>query len=67
MKVIKTINIELKKKTIQSAYNQVMLLNSLDFQQHQKDEPIYELIMEIKKGIKKKKQNFFVKLLKKLI
>jgi len=67
MKVIKTINIELKKKTIQSAYNQVMLLNSLDFQQHQKGEPIYELIMEIKKGIKKKKQNFFVKLLKKLI
>ncbi len=67
MKVIKTINIELKKKTIQSAYNQVMLLNSLDFQQHQKGEPIYELIMEIKKGIKKKKQNFFIKLLKKLI
>ena len=67
MKVIKTINIELKKKTIQSAYNQVMLLNNLDFQQHQKGEPIYELIMEIKKGIKKKKQNFFVKLLKKLI
>ena len=67
IKVIKTINIELKKKTIQSAYNQVMLLNSLDFQQHQKGEPIYELIMEIKKGIKKKKQNFFIKLLKKLI
>ena len=67
MKVIKTINIELKKKTIQSAYNQVMLLNNLDFQQHQKGEPIYELIMEIKKGIKKKKQNFFIKLLKKLI
>ena len=67
MKVIKTINIELKKKTIQSAYNQVMLLNSLDFQQHQKGEPIYELIMEIKKGIKKKKQNIFIKLLKKLI
>ena len=51
MKVIKTINIELKKKTIQSAYNQVMLLNNLDFQQHQKGEPIYELIMEFKKGI----------------
>ena len=67
MKVIKTINIELKKKTIQSAYNQVMLLNNLDFQQHQKGEPIYVLIMEIKKGIKKKKQNFFIKLLKKLI
>ena len=54
MKVIKTINIELKKKTIQSAYNQVMLLNSLDFQQHQKGEPIYELIMEIKKGRRNK-------------
>ena len=54
MKVIKTINIELKKKTIQSAYNQVMLLNSLDFQQHQKGEPIYELIMEIKEKHAKK-------------
>ena len=64
---MKTINVELKKKTIQSAYNQVMMLKSLDFQQHQKGEPIYELIMEIKKGIKKKKQNFFIKLLKKLI
>ena len=32
------IQVELKKKTIQSAYNQVMMLKSLDFQQHQKGE-----------------------------
>ena len=66
MKVIKTINIELKKKTIQSAYNQVMLLNSLDFQQHQKGEPMYELIMEIKRSIKKKKPNTLKLITKKI-
>ena len=65
---MKTITIELKKKTIQSAYNQVMLLNQLQFQQHQKGEPLYDLVMEIKRSIKRsirnKKQNFLSKILK---
>ena len=64
----KTVNIQLKKKTIQSAYNQVMLLNQLQFQQHQKGEPLYDLVMEIKRSIKRsirnKKQNFLSKILK---
>ncbi len=53
---MKTINVELKKKTIQSAYNQVMMLKSLDFQQHQKGEPVHDLVMEIKRSIKKQKK-----------
>ena len=64
--VSKTITVELKKKTIQSAYNQTMLLNSLDFQQHQKGEPMYELIMEIKRSIKKKKPNTLKLITKKI-
>tara|TARA_B100000686_G_C16553367_1_gene843817 strand:+ start:293 stop:556 length:264 start_codon:yes stop_codon:yes gene_type:complete len=50
---MKTINVELKKKTIQSAYNQVKMLSDLDFPNFQKGEPLYNLIMEIKKDIKK--------------
>jgi len=53
---MKTINVELKQKTIQSAYNQVMLLKGLDFQQHQKGEPLHDLVMEIKRSIKKQKK-----------
>tara|TARA_B100000902_G_scaffold399705_1_gene471953 strand:- start:2667 stop:2933 length:267 start_codon:yes stop_codon:yes gene_type:complete len=51
-----TIQVELKKKTIQSAYNQVMMLKSLDFQQHQKGEPLHDLIMEIKRSIKRQRK-----------
>ncbi len=50
---MKTINVELKKKTIQSAYNQVKMLSDLDFPNFQKGEPLHNLIMEIKRDIKK--------------
>ena len=64
----KTINVELKKKTIQSAYNQIMLCNDLGFPNFQKGEPLHDLIIEIKKSVKRsirnKKQNFFNKILK---
>ena len=39
-----------------SAYNQVKLLTDLDFPNFQKGEPIYELLMEIKRSIKKVKK-----------
>ena len=61
---MKIINVDIKKKTIQAAYSQVMLLNKLDFCQHQKGEPLYDLVMEIKRSIKrnnkftKSKENF---------
>ena len=48
-----TINVELKKKTIQSAYNQVKMLSDLDFPNFQKGEPLHNLVMEIKRDIKK--------------
>ena len=44
---MKTINVDIKKKTIQSAYSQIMLLKNLDFQQHQKGDPLHDLVMEI--------------------
>ena len=50
---MKTINVDIKKKTIQSAYSQIMLLNKLDFQQAQKGDPFYDLVMEIKRSIRK--------------
>ena len=49
----KTIYVELKKKTVQSAYNQVKMLSDLDFPNFQKGEPLHNLIMEIKRDIKK--------------
>ena len=64
----KTINVELKKKTVQSAYNQIMLCNDLGFPNFQKGEPLHDLIIEIKRSVKRnirnKKQNFFNKILK---
>ena len=47
------IYVDIKKKTIQSAYSQIMLLKNLDFQQHQKGEPLHDLVMEIKRDIRK--------------
>ena len=53
---MKTVNVDIKKTTILSAYNQVKLLTALDFPNFQKGEPIYELLMEIKRSIKKVKK-----------
>ena len=53
-----TITLTLKKKTIQSVYNQVMMCSELGFPNFQKDEPINKLMREIKRDImKQKKQN----------
>ena len=64
----KTINVELKKKTIQSAYSQVKMLNDLGFPNFQKGEPLHDLFIEIKRSVKRnirnKNQNFFNKILK---
>ena len=50
---MKTVNVELKKTTVLEAYNQVKLLSDLDFPNFQKGEPLHNLIMEIKRDIKK--------------
>ena len=51
---MKTVNVDIKKTTILSAYNQVKLLK--EYNLGQKGEPIYELLMEIKRSIKKVKK-----------
>ena len=51
-----TINIEVKKKTLQEVYTQVAMCNDLGFPNFQKGEPINNLMREIKKSIKKQKK-----------
>ena len=51
-----TVNIEVKKKTLQEVYNQVAMCNDLGFPNFQKGEPINNLMREIKKSIKKQKK-----------
>ena len=55
-----TVNIEVKKKTLQEVYNQVGMLNDMGFPNFQKGEPINNLMREIKKDLKnqKKEQDF---------
>jgi len=51
-----TVNIEVKKKTLQEVYNQVAMCNDLGFPNFQKGEPINNLMREIKRSIKKQKK-----------
>ena len=53
---MKTVNITVKKKTLQEVYNQVAMCNDLGFPNFQKGEPINKLVVEIKKSIKKQKK-----------
>ena len=59
---MQTITVKIKKKTLQSAYSQIMLFNKLDFPHAQKGDPFFDLMMEIKRNIKKKKKSFFYRL-----
>ena len=49
----KTVTITVKKKTLESVYNQVRLCNDMGFPNFQKGEPINELMREAKKDINK--------------
>ena len=51
-----TVNIEVKKKTLQEVYNQVAMCNDLGFPIFQKGEPINKLMREIRRSIKKQKK-----------
>ena len=64
---MKTINVELKKKTVASAYNQVKLCNDLGFPNFQKGEPLYNLVMEIKRQVMKHRKQEKVVLWKELL
>ena len=53
---MKTVNITVKKKTLQEVYNQVGMLNDMGFPNFQKGEPINVLMREVKKDLKKQKK-----------
>ncbi len=53
---MKTINVTIKKKTLQEVYNQVAMCNDLDFPNFKKGEPLNNLMREIKRSIKKQKK-----------
>ena len=50
---MKTVNVNLKKKTIQNAIGQLDMLTQMDLSAHRKGDPIYELVMEVKRDIKR--------------
>jgi len=54
---MKTVNINVKKKTLQEVYNQVGMLNDMGFPNFQKGEPINTLMREIKRDLKKQKKS----------
>ena len=49
----KTVTITVKKKTLNSVYNQVRLCNDMGFPNFQKGEPINDLMREAKRDINK--------------
>ena len=62
-----TINVTLKKKTVSEVYNQVKLCNDLGFPNFQKGEPLYNLVMEIKRQVMKQRKQEKVVLWKELL
>ena len=47
------LNVNIKKKTFILAYNQLKLMSDLQFPNYQKGEPLHNLVMEIKRDLKK--------------
>ena len=64
---MKTINVTLKKKTVQAVYNQDKLCSDLGFPNFQKGEPINQLMREIKREVMKQKKRDKVVLWKELL
>jgi len=52
---MKTITITLKKKTIQSAYDELKLLKMIGAAYAQNRSPMHDLLFEIKRAVKKKR------------
>ena len=53
---MKTVTITVNKQTLLEVYNQVNLLNNMGFPNFQKGEPVMNLMIEVKKDLKKRKQ-----------
>jgi len=64
---VSKVEVSIKKKTIKEAYNSIMLLNQIGTTYAQKGEPMYDLVMEIKRDIKKQMRQPKVNLWKELL
>ena len=47
------LNVNIKKKTFLSACNHLKLMSDLKFPNYQKGEPLHDLVMEIKRDLKR--------------
>ena len=61
------LNVNIKKKTFISAYNQLKLMSDLQFPNYQKGEPLHNLVMEIKRDLKKQMKQPKVNVWKELL
>ena len=61
------VEVSIKKKTVKEAYNSIMLLNQIGTTYAQKGEPMYDLVMEIKRDIKKQMRQPKVNVWKELL
>ena len=61
------LNVNIKKKTFISAYNQLKLMSDLQFPNYQKGEPLHNLVMEIKRDLKRQMRQSKVNVWKELL
>ena len=61
------LNVNIKKKTFLSAYNHLKLMSELKFPNYQKGEPLYNLVMEIKRDLKRQMRQPKVNVWKELL
>ena len=61
------LNVNIKKKTFLSAYNQLKLMSDLQFPNYQKGEPLHNLVMEIKRDLKRQMKQQKVNVWKELL
>ena len=61
------VDVSIKKKTIKEAYNSIMLLNQIGTTYAQKGEPMYDLVMEIKRDLKRQMRQPKVNVWKELL
>tara|TARA_B100000683_G_scaffold218832_1_gene215228 strand:- start:229 stop:492 length:264 start_codon:yes stop_codon:yes gene_type:complete len=64
---VSKVDVSIKKKTIKEAYNSIMLLNQIGTTYAQKGEPIYDLVMEIKRDLKRQMRQPKVNVWKELL
>ena len=53
---MKTVTITVNRETLKQVYSQVGMLNDMGFPNFQKGEPMYNLMREVKKDLRKQKK-----------